>query len=59
MLVTKDLDNKSFDYMDPWGGNLAYISWVIRASYHHNIMATPIQSVFGRYMLFNLASVVD
>ena len=50
MLVTKDLDNKVFDYIDPWGKNLAYISWVIRSYYHHNIMATPVQVVFGRDM---------
>ena len=45
--------------MDPWGETLAYISWAIRASYHHTIMATPVQDVFGRDMLFKLASVVD
>ena len=31
MLVTKDLDKKSFDYIDPLGENTAYISWAIRA----------------------------
>ena len=30
-----------------------------RASYHRNIMATPGQAVFCRYMLFNTVSVVD
>ena len=59
MLVTKDLDNKVFDYINPWGETLEYIAWAIRASYHCTIMATPDQSVFGRDMLFNLASVVD
>ena len=58
MLATKDIDNKVFDYIDPWGETLAYIAWKIRASYHCDIMATPGQAVFGRYMLFNLASVV-
>ena len=29
------------------------------ASYHCTIMATPGQAVFGIYMLFNLASVLD
>ena len=31
MLVTKDIDNKVFDYTDPWGENLAYIAWETRA----------------------------
>ena len=59
MLVTKDLDIKFFNYMDSWVETLASIAWDIIESYHHNIMATPVQAVFGRDMLFNLASVVD
>ena len=46
-------------YIDPQGETLSSIAWVIRASCHRNIMATPGQSVYGRYMLFHLASVVD
>ena len=59
MLITKDLNNKVFEYIDPWGYTPAYIAWAIIASYHCNIMATPVQDVFGRDMLFNLASVID
>ena len=59
MLVTKDLDNKVFDHIYPWGETLEYISWVIRAYYHHTIMVTPGQYVFGRDMLFNLTSFID
>ena len=59
MLVNKDLDNKVFNYIDTWGENLSYIAWSIRDYYHCTIMATPGQAVFGRYMLFNFASVVD
>ena len=59
MLVTKDFDNKFFDCIYPRGENLSYIPWAINASYHCTIMTTPGQSIFGRYMLFNLASVVD
>ena len=55
MLIPKDLDNNVFDDIDPWGENLAYISWAIRASYHRNIMATPGQAIFGIDKLFNLA----
>ena len=58
MLVTKDIDNKVFNYIYPWGETLASIVWAIRASYHRTIMATPGQAVFGRDMLFSLASVV-
>ena len=59
MLVTKYLDNEFFNYIDPRGKTLESISWVIKASYHQTIMSTPGQAVFGRDMLFNLASVVD
>ena len=58
MLDTKYLSNKVFDYIYPWGENLAYIAWAIRASYRHTIQATPVQSVFGRDIIFNLVSVV-
>ena len=59
IVATKDIDNKVFDYIDPLGETLTYISWAIRASYHHTIMITPGQAVFGKDMIFNLASVVD
>ena len=59
MLVTNDIFNKHFDYIDPWGETLASIAWTIRASNHRNIMSAPVQAVFGRDMLFNLASFVD
>ena len=56
MLVTNDLDKKSFDYIYPSGETLAYIAWEIRDSYHYTIMATSGKAVFGIYMLFRLAS---
>ena len=59
MLFTKDLYNKVFNYIYPWGETIAYIAWSIRAFYHCTIMATPVQAVFVRDMIFNLASVVD
>ena len=59
MLVTEDLDKKVFDYIDPWGETLASIAWVIIAYDRHTIMVTPGQAVFGRDILFNLASVID
>ena len=59
MLSTKDLDKKVFNYIYPRGETLSSIAWAIRASYHHTIMTTPGQAVFGRDMLFKLASVVD
>ena len=59
MIVTKHLANKAFEYIDPWGENLAYTAYEIRASYHLTIKATPGQDVFGRDIIFNLASVVD
>ena len=59
MLVTKDLDNNSFDHIYPWSETLTSIAWEIRASYHRTIMAALRQAVFVRDMIFNLASVVD
>ena len=50
MIVTKDIDNKFFDHIDPWDKTLAYTSLTIRPSYHSTIMATPGQAVFVRYM---------
>ena len=41
MIVTNNIDNKVFDYIDPWGETLAYIERYIRASYHRTIIATP------------------
>ena len=59
ILTTKDIDNKVFYHINPWGETLSYIAWEIRAYYHRTIMATTGQSVFGRDLLFNIASVVD
>ena len=58
MPVIKYLDKTVFNYIYPWGENLASIAFVLRASYHHTIRATQSQDVFVRYMIFNLASVI-
>ena len=59
IFVTKDLDNKVFDHIYPLVETLEYIAWEIRASCHHTIMVTIGQAVFGRDMLFNIASFID
>ena len=41
MLDTKDLDNKVFEHIYPWGETLASIAWAISDYYHRNIMASP------------------
>ena len=41
MLVTKYIDKKVFDYINPWGETLASIAWSIRDYYHRNIMSLP------------------
>ena len=46
MLVTKDISNKFFDYIDPWGTTLVYMAWDIRDSYHSTIHATLRKSAF-------------
>ena len=58
ILVTKYISNKVFDFIYTWNETLASIPWAIRSSYQFNIQATPGQSVFGRDVIFNLASVV-
>ena len=59
MLVSKYLDKNVFNHIDIWVETLASIAWVIRASYCRTIISTPGQAVFGKDVLFNLASVVD
>ena len=59
MLVTKYLDTRVYAHIYPRGETLVSIVWDLRASYQHTIMDTPVQDDFGRYMIFNLASVVD
>ena len=48
LIVTKYIDNKVFEHIDPWGKTLASIALAIRASYHSTIMSTPGKAVFGR-----------
>ena len=59
MLRTNDLDNQSFDSVDPWGELLANIAWVLRSLTHSTLNATPGQLVFNRDMLFDLKYVAD
>ena len=41
IFVTRDFDNKVFEYIDPWGENLSSKACSIRASYNRTIMDTP------------------
>ena len=59
MLVIKNLKEKIFDYIDPFGSILASVAWAIRSSYNSTTDATPAQLVFGRDMMFNLSTLVD
>ena len=59
MMVTKDLNERVLDHIDPWGEILSSIAWAIRASYHSTLQATPGQLVFGRDMIFNMTTVID
>ena len=55
MIFTKYLDNKLFGYINICGETLSYIAGKIRASYHCTLKSTPVQAVFGGYMIFNAA----
>ena len=57
IIFTKYIDNKLFDYIDPWGKTLASIAWAIRASYHHTRSGAWRKYVFGRDTIINLVSV--
>ena len=59
MLVTKNLANEVFDYIYTWGETQKYIGWAIRGYYHSTIQDTTGQAVFGRHMIFKLASVIE
>ena len=58
MFVTKENDVKVYDHIDPWGETLLSVVWEIRASYHCTLGFTPVRAMIGRYMLFNLTSIV-
>ena len=59
MLRTNDLENHTFDPVDPWGELLANIAWALRSLTHSTLNATPGQLVFNRDMLFDLKYVAD
>ena len=59
MFLTKNLKERTLDYVDPFGDILASVAWAIRASYNSATDSTPAQNVFGRDMLFNIASMVN
>ena len=59
MLLAKDLSNRVFDHIDPWGDILSSIAWAIRASYHSTLEATPGQLIYQRDMILNMSYVAN
>ena len=59
MIVTKDLDRKLYDYIDPWGGNLALVDSSIREYYCRTLGFMPGRAVFGINILFNITTLID
>ena len=57
MNVTKDLSNKVFDSTYIWGETLLYSMG--KNHYHYTFKSFPDQSIYGRYMIFSLYSVVN
>ena len=53
-LVTDDVNNKLFYYIDPWGETIASISWTRIYYYSYTLQATIGQAVFGRDMISKL-----
>ena len=58
-MLTKNLSNRIFDYINPWGEIISSIVWAIRSLYHSTLKSPPAQLVFGRDMIFNMSEVVD
>ena len=54
MLRTKNLEQYTFDNVDPWGELLASVAWDIRSTHHTTLQASPAQLVFGRDMLLDM-----
>ena len=59
VLFTKNIDRKLWNYIYPLGYILTSIAWAMLSSYHIILLLTHVQAVFGRYVLFNLMSIVD
>ena len=59
MLLTTNLKEKTFDFIDPFGSTLASVAWAVCASHNSATDATPAQLVFGRDMIFNLQTLVN
>ena len=59
MFLTKNLREQVLDSIDPFGHMLASVAWAVRASHNSATNATPAQLVFGRDMLFNIATLTD
>ena len=59
MIVTKDTEKITFDYIDPWGEILTSVSWAIREFHHSTFYASTTQLVFGIDTIFNLTSGID
>ena len=47
-----------YDYIESCYNTLTSVSWKIRESCHCTLVFTPGKDVFGRYMLFNLTSII-
>ena len=45
MLRTKNLEQYTFDNVDPWGELLASVVWAIRSTDHTTLQASPAQLV--------------
>ena len=59
MLRVHDLQNYTFDKIDPWGHILQNIAYVICSTYHTTTEATSDQLVFWRDILFNMPFTSD
>ena len=52
MILKHEINDRTFDEIDPWVPILHNITWEIRSTYHTTTQASLGQLVFGRDMLF-------
>ena len=59
IIFTKDIKTRSFEHINTWGEIITSVAWSIIASHHSTFGASTAQLVFGRGMIFNLASLIE
>ena len=57
--IVRTFDVSNIVNNDPWSGILAATMFVVRATYHTTLQASPMKLVFGRDSILNIKPVAD